>query len=61
MLLRRYHVKEEVVKKIEIEPPKTNPLALLTVRELKELAELEGIEGYSKMKKQELIDALRGD
>ena len=34
-------------------------LTILTVSELKELAKKKEIKGYSKMKKDELIDALK--
>ena len=47
-------VKEEKVEKA----PKID-LTILTVAELKELAKKKEIKGYSKMKKEELIDALK--
>ena len=58
--------KEEVVEKEE-KPEKTTKtvkkekidLTILTVTELKELAKKKEIKGYSKMKKDELIDALK--
>ena len=60
-------VKEEKVVVKEEKPSKTTKtvkkekidLTILTVTELKELAKKKEIKGYSKMKKDELIDALK--
>ena len=60
-------VKEEVKveeKPVEVKEEKTEKtpkidLTILTVTELKELAKKKEIKGYSKMKKEELIDALK--
>lgn len=58
MILRRYHnrFKKEkpVEKKTEID------YSSLTVKELRSLAKEKGIEGYYDMKKDELIEALKG-
>lgn len=52
MLLRRYHdkVKEE---------PEKRSLSDLSYDELKSLAKDKGVDGYHKMKKEELLDALK--
>ena len=52
MLLRRYHdkVKEE---------PERRSLSDLSYEELKSLAKDRGIDDYNKMKKAELLDALK--
>ncbi|PAF19750.1 Rho termination factor N-terminal domain-containing protein [Terribacillus saccharophilus] len=55
MLLRRYHKKEEQSK--EVAPD----YDAMKVPELKDAAKDRGIEGYSEMKRDELLDALRGD
>ena len=64
MLLRRYHTKEiELIKnskKIE-KPSKEELLGGLTIKQLREVAEREGMKGYKSMKKEQLIEALRGD
>ena len=57
-------VKEEVKveeKPVEVKEEKTPKidLTILTVTELKELAKKKDIKGYSRMKKEELIDALK--
>ena len=56
-------VKEETVseKPVEVKEEKAPKidLTILTVTELKELAKKKEIKGYSKMKKEELIDALK--
>ncbi len=51
---------KEVVKE-EVNPTKeeSKDLSKLTVAELKEMAKTKGIEGYTKMKKAELLDALK--
>lgn len=46
------------VAKIEEETP--NNIDTLTVDQLKDLAKKNSIEGYSKMKREELIEALKG-
>ena len=51
-------VKEEKPSKEETTPTKID-LTILTVAELRELAKKKEIKGYSKMKKDELIDALK--
>jgi len=54
--------KEEIVEKpVEVKEEKTPKidLTILTVTELKELAKKKEVKGYSKMKKEELIDALK--
>ena len=54
--------KEETVEKpVEVKEEKTPKidLTILTVTELKELAKKKEVKGYSKMKKEELIDALK--
>ncbi len=62
MLLRRYHKKEETLPEVidEVFFDEDNILEDLTVKELREMARKEDIEGYSKMKKDDLIEALKG-
>ena len=48
---------EKPVTEVKSEPK--IDLTILTVSELKELAKKKEIKGYSKMKKDELIDALK--
>jgi hypothetical protein len=55
MLLRRYHKKEEQSK--EVAPD----YDAMKVPELKDAAKEKGIEGYSVMKRESLLQALRGD
>jgi hypothetical protein len=55
MLLRRYHKKEEQSK--EVAPDYDE----MKVPELKDAAKEKGIEGYSEMKRDELLQVLRGD
>ncbi|WP_455090047.1 Rho termination factor N-terminal domain-containing protein [Peptoanaerobacter stomatis] len=52
MLLRRYHEQPK-------EEPEKKALSDLSYDELKSLAKDKGIEDYHKMKKAELIDALK--
>ena len=57
---KKVEVKEETVEKpVEVKEEKTPKidLTILTVTELKELAKKKEIKGYSKMKKEELIEA----
>ena len=59
---KKVEVKEETVEKpVEVKEEKTPKidLTILTVTELKELAKKKEIKGYSKMKKEELIEALK--
>ena len=58
-------VREEVVEEVKEEKPVSAEkapkidLTILTVNELRELAKKKEIKGYSKMKKEELIEALK--
>ena len=59
---KKNDVKEETVEKpVEVKEEKAPKidLTILTVTELKELAKKKEIKGYSKMKKEELIEALK--
>jgi hypothetical protein len=56
-----YKVDEEKVPEDEREETIETDLESLKVEELREMAKEKNIEGYSKMKKEELINALRGD
>ena len=51
--------KEKAVKKEKTEKAPKIDLTILTVAELRELAKKKEIKGYSKMKKEELINALK--
>ena len=61
----REEVVEEVVEEVKEEKPVSAEkapkidLTILTVNELRELAKKKEIKGYSKMKKEELIEALK--
>jgi len=57
-----HEIKEEVKEEKPVEVLEKTPkidLTILTVSELKELAKKKEIKGYSKMKKEELIEALK--
>jgi len=60
--VEKEEVKEKTVEKpVEVKEEKTPKidLTILTVAELRELAKKKEIKGYSKMKKEELIEALK--
>jgi len=56
---KKEEVKEEKPAKKETKKEVKEDLSTKTVAELKELAKAKGIEGYTKLKKAELIDALK--
>ena len=59
--VEKEEVKEEkkITKKAATKKEEKVDLSKLTVAELKEMAKAKGIEGYTKLKKAELIDALK--